>query len=85
MILEGNHELLAQINALKAENARLKVQANGKHKMKVAEASGGLSIYGFGRWPVTLYKAQWLTLLDMADQIKTFINDHDSELSNKNG
>ena len=89
MILEdvsaNNHDLQAQINALRAENARLKVQNNSKHKMKVAEASSGLSIYGFGRWPVTLYKAQRLTLLDMAEQIRAFIDAHNDELSDTSG
>jgi hypothetical protein len=44
---------------------------------------GGVSVYGLGRFPVTLYKEQWAKLLDMADQIRGFIRDHDGELKAK--
>jgi hypothetical protein len=40
-------------------------------------------VYGLGRFPVTLYKEQWLKLLDMADDIRAFIAGHDSELKTK--
>ena len=44
---------------------------------------GGVSVYGLGRFPVTLYKEQWAKLLDMADDIRAFIRDHDGELKAK--
>jgi hypothetical protein len=44
---------------------------------------GGLSVYGLGRFPVTLYKEQWLKLLEMADEIRQFIRAHDGELKAK--
>ena len=50
--------------------------------MKVSE-KGGLSIYGLGRFPVTLYKEQWTRLLDMADDIRKFIAANDSALKTK--
>lgn len=53
-----------------------------KLSLKVSE-KGALSLYGMGRWPVTLYKTQWLRLLDEADTIRAFIRDHDSVLSAK--
>jgi hypothetical protein len=50
--------------------------------LKVSE-KGGVSVYGMGRFPVTLYKEQWTKLLDMADEIRAFIRDHESELNAK--
>ena len=44
---------------------------------------GGVSVYGLGRFPVTLYKEQWTKLLDMADEIRAFIRDHEGELKTK--
>jgi hypothetical protein len=50
--------------------------------LKVSE-KGGVSVYGLGRFPITLYKEQWTKLLDMADQIRDFITEHKSELKTK--
>jgi hypothetical protein len=50
--------------------------------LKVSE-KGGLSVYGLGRFPVTLYKEQWNKLLDMAEDIRSFIKANDSELKSK--
>jgi len=50
--------------------------------IKVSE-KGGVSVYGLGRFPVTLYKEQWQKLLSMADEIKDFIAQHDGELKKK--
>ena len=50
--------------------------------MKVSE-KGGLSIYGLGRFPVTLYKEQWVKLLDMGDDIRAFLKENDSKLKTK--
>jgi hypothetical protein len=50
--------------------------------MKVSE-KGGLSVYGLGRFPVTLYKEQWIRLLDMAEDIKTFIRENEGTLKSK--
>ena len=50
--------------------------------LKVSE-KGGLSVYGLGRFPVTLYKEQWIKLLDMSDEIRTFLKAHDAELKTK--
>jgi hypothetical protein len=44
---------------------------------------GGVSVYGLGRFPVTLYKEQWTRLLAMADEIRAFIKEHDAELKSK--
>lgn len=77
-------DLKAQIEKLKAENEALKKAKpeRGVLSMKVSE-KGALSIYGMGRFPVTLYKEQWLKLLGIAEEIKQFISDNDSRLKTK--
>ena len=50
--------------------------------LKVSE-KGGLSVYGLGRFPVTLYKEQWTKLLDMADEIRAFMKENDAKLKTK--
>jgi hypothetical protein len=72
----------AELDRLRMENERLK-RAQGRGSIKVSE-KGGVSVYGLGRFPVTLYKEQWAKLLDMADDIRAFIRDHDAELKTKN-
>jgi hypothetical protein len=42
-----------------------------------------VSVYGLGRFPVTLYKEQWTKLLAMTDEIRAFIMEHDAELKTK--
>lgn len=79
-----SEDLKAEIERLKKENESLKSAkpARGTLSMKVS-AKGALSIYGMGRFPVTLYKEQWLKLLGIADEIKTFIDQNDSQLKEK--
>jgi len=70
---------------LEAENRALKDQVErkaGQLRLKVSE-KGGLSLYGLGRFPVTLYKEQWSRLLDHADEIKSFLKDNDQQLKAK--
>jgi hypothetical protein len=50
--------------------------------MKVSE-KGGLSVYGLGRFPVTLYQEQWTKLLDLADDIRAFIKENEGKLKKK--
>ena len=75
-------ELKAEVERLKAENASLKGRAVRGVSMKVSE-KGGLSVYGLGRFPVTLYQEQWVKLLDLADDIRAFIKEHEGELKKK--
>jgi hypothetical protein len=74
--------LQAEIERLRAENAALKNRASKGLSFKVSE-KGAVSVYGLGRFPVTLYKEQWTRLLDMADDIRTFIAEHEAELKSK--
>jgi hypothetical protein len=50
--------------------------------MKISE-KGAVSIYGMGRFPVTLYKEQWLKLLDMSAEIRAFIAENEAQLKTK--
>lgn len=75
-------DLKAELERLKAENERLKGDRGRTTGLKVSE-KGGVSVYGLGRFPVTLYKEQWTKLLDMADEIRAFIKDNDARLKTK--
>lgn len=72
-------ELLAFARRMqeKAERA-----ANRKLSLKVSE-KGAVSLYGMGRWPVTLYRSQWERLLSNAEEIKLFLLDNAEKLSEK--
>lgn len=75
-------DLKAELERLKAENEQLKNQRGRAVSLKVSE-KGGLSVYGLGRFPVTLYKEQWAKLLGMADEIRAFMIENDSKLKAK--
>ena len=72
----------SELEKLRAENAALKARTARGVSLKVSE-KGGVSVYGLGRFPVTLYKEQWTKLLDMAGDIRAFITEHDAELKAK--
>ena len=81
--MSSHEELQAEIDKLRAENEALKRPAvRGQMSLKVSE-KGALSVYGLGRFPVTLYREQWDKLLGMADQIRQFIQDNDQQLKKK--
>ncbi len=80
--MDNQEALLAEIERLKAENENLKKPARGQLSLKVSE-KGALSVYGMGRFPVTLYREQWEKLLSMSDQIKEFIAQNDATLKKK--
>jgi len=71
-----------ELERLRKENEALKKGAARGVSLKVSE-KGGVSVYGLGRFPVTLYKEQWTKLLDMADDIRNFIKANDSKLKAK--
>src|ERR1700730_3245764 len=77
-----DEELRAEIERLRAENEALKKPSRGQTSLKVSE-KGGLSVYGLGRFPVTLYREQWDKLLSMADEIRNFIRENDHSLKKK--
>jgi hypothetical protein len=69
----------AELERLRRENEALKARTGRGVSLRVSE-KGGVSVYGLGRFPVTLYKEQWDRLLAMADEIRSFIADHQGEL-----
>jgi hypothetical protein len=80
--MASEDEMRAELERLKAENAALKARGEKRVSMKVSE-KGGLSVYGLGRFPVTLYQEQWLKLLDLAEDIRAFIREHEGQLKKK--
>lgn len=79
-----SEDMKTELERLRAENEALKNKKNnsGTLSMKVSE-KGALSVYGMGRFPVTLYKEQWIKLLGIADELKKFIAENDSRLKTK--
>ena len=75
-------DVQAELERLRAENEALKAKSKGSTSMRVSE-KGGVSVYGLGRFPVTLYKEQWLKLLAMAEDIKRFIAENEDKLKTK--
>jgi hypothetical protein len=75
-------DLKAELARLKEENERLKSRTGRGLSLKVSE-KGALSVYGLGRFPVTLYKEQWQKLLGMADEIREFLKENDAQLKSK--
>lgn len=72
--------LQARIAELEAKLAASK-RVN-KLTFRVSE-KGAMSVYGMGKWPVTLYAAQWTRLLDAADDIRAFLKANADELTTK--
>lgn len=78
----SDEEMKAELERLRNENAALKKGAATGITMKVSE-KGGLSVYGMGRFPITLYKEQWLKLMEMSDAIRSFIEANHAALKTK--
>lgn len=79
--MASEEDMKAEIERLRLENEALK-RPRGQMSMKVSE-KGALSVYGLGRFPVTLYREQWEKLLGMADEIRQFIQENDRQLKKK--
>jgi hypothetical protein len=77
-----DQDMQAELERLRAENERLRGQTVRGVTLKVS-TKGAVSVYGLGRFPVTLYKEQWTKLLDMADDIRSFIRDNETMLKAK--
>jgi hypothetical protein len=80
--MASEEELQQEIERLRAENEALKRPARGQMSLRVSE-KGALSVYGLGRFPVTLYREQWEKLLGMADEIRRFMQENDRLLKRK--
>jgi len=77
-------DIMAQLEALRAENARLRAKADKPRamSMKVTE-KGAASLYGLGRFPVTLYASQWAKVIANIEDIKGFLEANKAKLSVK--
>ncbi len=75
-------EVQKELDRLRAENEALRNRGSRGVTMKVSQ-KGAVSVYGMGRFPVTLYKEQWLRLLDMGDDIRGFIRENEAQLKSK--
>jgi len=80
--MSTEEELKAELERLKKENEALKARSSKAVSLKVSE-KGALSVYGLGRFPVTLYQEQWVKLLDLEADIRAFIAEHQAELKKK--
>ncbi|MBV8845063.1 MAG: hypothetical protein JO307_19830 [Bryobacterales bacterium] len=81
--MASEEELRAELERLRSENEALKKKpARGQISLRVSE-KGALSVYGLGRFPVTLYREQWEKLLGISDEIRDFIRDNESALKKK--
>jgi hypothetical protein len=78
----SEQDLKAELDRLKAENEALKAKTTRATSIRVSE-KGGVSVYGLGRFPVTLYKEQWLKLLDMTEDLRVFIAENEGKLKSK--
>ena len=75
-------DLKAELERLRAENERLRRPRSSEVSLRISE-KGGVSAYGLGRFPVTLYKEQWLKLLAAADDIRAYIAENEERLKSK--
>jgi len=80
--MPNGEDLKAELDRLRSENESLKKTSAKGLTLKVSE-KGGVSVYGLGRFPVTLYKEQWAKLIDMAEEIRAFIKANESKLKAK--
>jgi hypothetical protein len=78
----SDENIQQELERLRAENEALKKKRSSSVSMKVSE-KGGVSVYGLGRFPVTLYQEQWQKLLAMSDDIKAFIEENKANLKVK--
>ena len=80
---EVSPEIQAELDRLRSENAALlAAAASGKLTLKIS-VKRAVSLYGLGRFPVTLYGEQWLHLLDFAEEIRGFVTANRAELATK--
>ncbi len=77
-----SEQMKEELERLRIENEALKKRSEKGLSLKVSQ-KGGVSVYGLGRFPVTLYKEQWEKLLDISDEIRAFIQENEPQLKTK--
>ena len=82
--MDNNNTMAAELERLRQENAALKAakETRGVVSFRISE-KGACSVYGLGRFPVTLYKEQWDRLLSKVEDLRAFLKAHESEFSVK--
>ncbi len=80
--MSSDEEMKAELERLRAENEALKAKSSKALRLQVS-AKGGVSLYGIRRFPITFYKEEWEQVLGMADEIKSFLEEHGSELKTR--
>ncbi|WP_186645593.1 hypothetical protein [Fluviispira vulneris] len=84
--MQNQEDIRAELERLRAENAILKSEKKSSHNKEISfkiGEKGGLSVYGLGRFPVTLYKEQWIRLLDKEKDIREYLNNNADKLKSK--
>jgi hypothetical protein len=79
---ESNEEMRAELERLRAENENLKAKKTQETRLQVSQ-KGAVSLYGIRRFPITFYADEWDTVLGMADEVRAFIAQHETELKRK--
>jgi hypothetical protein len=79
---ESNEEMRAELERLRAENEGLKARKTQETRLQVSQ-KGAVSLYGIRRFPITFYADEWDTVLGMADEVRAFIAQHETELKRK--
>jgi hypothetical protein len=75
-------EVQTELERLRAENQALKARQSRELRLQVSQ-KGAVSLYGIRRFPVTFYADEWDRILEMDQEIRAFIREHDSELKRK--
>ena len=79
---DANEEMQAELERLRAENEGLKARKTQERRLQVSQ-KGAVSLYGIRRFPITFYADEWDIILGMADEVRTFISQHETELKRK--
>ena len=79
---ETDEEMRAELERLRAENEGLKAKKARELRLQVSQ-KGAVSLYGIRRFPITFYADEWDIVLGMADEVRAFIAEHDTELKRK--
>ncbi len=79
---ETTEEMQAELERLRTENKTLKAKRSGEMRLQVSQ-KGAVSLYGIRRFPITFYADEWATVFEMADKIRIFISQHETELKRK--
>ncbi len=79
---DANEEMQAELERLRAENEGLKARKTQDRRLQVSQ-KGAVSLYGIRRFPITFYADEWDIILGMADEVRTFISQHETELKRK--